>query len=256
MKQVALVTGGTRGIGLAAARILCENGFDVAVNGVREQKQVQEVLDELNATGARAVYCQGDVGSAKGRKEILSKLRKEYGKINVLVNNAGVAPLERMDPLFATEESFERVMKINLQGPYFLTQAIANWMVELRKSESLFLGCIINIGSISASVVSYMRGEYCISKAGFSMHSKIWAVRMAEFDIPVYEIQPGVIDTDMTKGVKGKYDELIAGGLNVQPRWGTPEDVGKAVLALAKGYFPFSTGEVFMVDGGLSLKRL
>lgn len=256
MKKVALVTGGTRGIGFDIAMKLSGNGYDLAVNGVREPAKVKDILSELESTGARVIYCQGDVGSSADRQRVVHEVKSEYGRLNVLVNNAGVAPLERMDPLFATEESFERLIRINLQGPYFLTQLVSRWMIEQKQADHDFEGCIVNIGSISASVVSYMRGDYCISKAGFSMHSKIWAVRMAEYGIPVYEVQPGVIKTDMTAAVNEKYDKLIDEGLNLQPRWGTPDDVGRAVIALVMGYFPFSAGEVFMVDGGLGLRRL
>lgn len=256
MNPVALVTGGSRGIGLAISKKLCKNGYDLAFNGVREESQVQDVLKKLRSTGAEVMYCQGDISSGSDRKSMVSKVRSHFGKLNVLVNNAGVAPKERKDPLEATEESFERVMRINLQGPYFLTQAVARWMVEQKKEDESFTGSIINIGSISATIVSQNRGEYCLSKAGLAMHNKIWAVRLAEFDIPVFEVRPGIIRTDMTSGVTEKYDELIAGGLTVQRRWGYPEDVGKAVLSLVQGNFPYSTGEVIMVDGGLSLQRL
>ncbi|MEX2640735.1 MAG: 3-ketoacyl-ACP reductase [Balneolales bacterium] len=256
MKPVALITGGSRGIGLGIALKLCEDGFDVAINGVREAGQVEEALNQLKATGADVVYCQGDVSEASGREKVIAKIKSHFGRLNFLVNNAGVAPKQRMDVLEATEESYERVMRINLQGPYFLTQAVANWMIEQKQRDPAFKGSVINIGSISASVISPMRGEYCLSKAGFSMHSKLWAVRLAEFDIPVYEVQPGIIRTDMTAGVVSKYDELIEGGLTAQRRWGYPEDVGKAVLALAKGYFPYSTGQVMMVDGGLTLQQM
>lgn len=256
MKPVALITGGSRGIGLGIALQLCKNGFDVAINGVREVEKVGDVLDQLKSTGADVIYCQGDVSTSSGRDKVIGEVKSHFGRLNILINNAGVAPKQRMDILEATEESYERVMRINLQGPYFLTQSVANWMVEQKQNDDSFKGSVINIGSISASVISPMRGEYCLSKAGFSMHSKLWAVRLAEFDIPVYEVQPGVIRTDMTGGVVEKYDKLIEEGLTVQPRWGYPKDVGKSVLALAQGYFPYSTGQVIMVDGGLTLQRL
>ncbi len=256
MKPVAFVTGGSRGIGLGISKQLCENGYDVAINGVRGEDQVQDVLDELRSSGADVIYCQGDIRSAEDREAIVDKLRSHYGRLNVLVNNAGVAPKERLDPLEATEESYDRVMGINLKGPYFLTQGIARWMVEQKEEDDAFSGTIVTVGSISATVVSPNRGEYCISKAGLAMHSKIWAVRLAEYDINVYEVRPGVIKTDMTSGVQEKYDRLIADGLTVQQRWGYPEDLGKAVLSLADGNFAYSTGEVIMVDGGLTIPRL
>lgn len=256
MKPVALVTGGSRGIGLAISQKLAESGYRIAFNGMREEKQVKDVLDQLKSTGQEAIYCRGDISKSSDRESILQKVRSHFGRLNVLVNNAGVAPKERMDPLEASEESYERVMRINLQGPYFLTQAAARWMVEQKQQDDNFSGSVITIGSISATVVSPNRGEYCISKAGLAMHNKIWAVRLAEFDIPVFEVRPGIILTDMTSGVKKKYDRLIGEGVTVQPRWGYPEDVGKAVQSLVQGDFLYSTGEVIMVDGGLSIQRL
>ncbi len=256
MKPVALITGGSRGIGLGIAKKLAGNGYNVAINGVRGADRVQDVLEQLTSTGADAIYCQGDISSASDRESIISKISSRFGRLNVLVNNAGVAPKERKDPLEATEESFERVMRINLKGPYFLTQAVARWMVEQKESDDSFTGSIINVGSISATYVSPERGEYCMSKAGLAMHSKIWAVRLAEFQIPVFEVRPGIVKTDMTSVVEDKYDKLIADGLTVQRRWGFPEDVGKTVLTLVQGNFPYSTGQVVMVDGGLSIQRL
>lgn len=256
MNPVALVTGGSRGIGLGISKKLCEDGYNLAFNGVRDEKQVQDVLKKLRSAGTDVIYCQGDISSRADRESIVSEIRSHFGQLNVLVNNVGVAPKERQDPLEATEQSFERVMRINLQGPYFLTQLVANWMVEQKKEDHSFSASIVNIGSISATIVSPNRGEYCMSKAGLAMHSKIWAVRLAEYDISVYEVRPGIIKTDMTSGVVEKYDKLIADGLTVQPRWGYPEDVGKAVASLADGDFPYSTGEVIMVDGGLSVQRL
>lgn len=256
MRPAALVTGGSRGIGFAISKMLCENGYDVAVNGVRDEDDVAEMLDTLGNIGTSVVYCQGDIGDKDQRKQVLEKIKNRFGRLNVLVNNAGVAPKERLDPLMATEESYDRVMRINLKGPYFLTQHAANWMIEQKRMNDHFHGVIVNIGSISATIVSANRGEYCISKAGFAMHSKVWAVRLGDYNIPVYEVRPGVIKTDMTSGVRGKYDKLIAEGLHIQPRWGYPEDVAKAVHALVGGSFPFSTGDVFMVDGGISIQRL
>lgn len=258
MRPVALVTGGSRGIGLGITKKLCNNGYDVAFNGVRpeEDEGVQLSLRELSSTGAEVIYCQGDISSAADRQAILDKIRGHFGRLNVLVNNAGVAPKERQDPLNATEESYDRVMGINLKGPYFLTQAAARWMVAQKEEKEDFRATVVTVGSISATVVSPKRGEYCISKAGLAMHSKIWAARLAEHEIPVYEVRPGVIKTDMTAGVQEKYDRLIEDGLTAQKRWGYPEDVGKAVLSLVRGDFPYSTGQVIMVDGGLTMQRL
>ena len=256
MKRIALITGGSRGIGFGIAKHLAENGFDIAINGVREETDVTDALIELRATGADVIYCQGDVSSTGDRKIILQKVKDYFGKLHVLVNNAGVAPKERKDILETTEESFDRLIATNLKSTYFLTQDVANWMIAQKKAGTSFQSCIINISSISATVASVNRGEYCVSKAGISMVTQLFAVRLGEFDIPVYEVRPGVIYTDMTSAVKEKYDKLIDEGLCVQKRWGYPEDVGKAVSALAVGNFPYSTGQVIMVDGGLTLPRL
>ncbi|MEX0593765.1 MAG: 3-ketoacyl-ACP reductase [Balneolaceae bacterium] len=256
MRPIALVTGGSRGIGRAIAEQLATDGYDVAINGVRPESDRTEVLEALRTLGGRVLYCQGDVGSREGRARILECIRTEWGGLHLLVNNAGVAPNERLDPLDATEESFDRLIDINLKGPYFLTQGVARWMVEQKEEGVNVPFGIINIGSISATVVSENRGDYCISKAGFAMHSRIWAVRLAREGIPVYEVRPGVIRTDMTAGVQEKYDRLIADGLTVQPRWGEPQDVARSVSALASGMFPYSSGEVVMVDGGLTIPRL
>lgn len=255
-KETALITGGSRGIGFGIAKALAEHHFDVAINGVREQEQASEAIRELKKTGANVIYCQGDISCSEDRISIIKKMKTAFGRLDVLVNNAGVAPKQRIDPLKATTESYDRVMNINLKGPYFLTQLAANWMIEECENRDEFSGVVINIGSISATVVSPDRGEYCISKAGFAMHNKIWATRLAEYNIPVYEIRPGITKTDMTEAVEDKYDKLIAEGLTLQKRWGYPEDVGKAVLSLAKGNFPYSTGQVIMVDGGLTMQRL
>lgn len=256
MKQVALVTGGSRGIGLGIAVALAEEGFNLVINGRREKNEVQSVLDDLTTKGAEALYCKADISQTEERSRMLSEIRTKFGRLDILINNAGVAPLVRNDILTATEESFERVMKINLQGPYFLAQNVANWMIEQKTQDSEFKGCIVNVGSISATVVSTNRGEYCVSKAGMGMMTQLFAARLGEYDIPVYEIRPGMILTDMTSGAKDKYDQMIKEGLLVQSRWGQPEDNGKVVVAMVKGYLPFSTGQIIMVDGGLTIQRL
>jgi len=256
MKKVAFVTGGSRGIGYGIAQALAKDGFDLAINGMRNEEAVTEVIASLKEFGGNVIYCQGDIGSTDDRARMIDKIKKEYGRLHVLVNNAGVAPKERKDLLDATEESFEYIVKTNLQGPYFLTQAAANWMVAQKKADASFSGCIINVSSISATVASVNRGEYCVSKAGISMATLLFATRLGEFDIPVYEVRPGIIATDMTSGVQEKYDKLIEEGLTVQKRWGTPEDIGKAVAALSRGDFPYATGSVVMVDGGLTIPRL
>jgi len=255
-RPVALVTGGSRGIGYGCAANLAESGFDIAMNGVREESAVGEAIAGIQDLGARVVYCRGDIGSAEGRAGIVDRVRAEFGRLNVLVNNAGVAPKVRNDLLETTVESFEYVLKTNLHGAFFLTQAVANWMIEQRKRDTDFSGCIVNISSISSTVASTNRGEYCVAKAGLSMTTLLFAARLGEFEIPVYEVRPGIIKTDMTAGVTEKYDNLFAEGIAIQPRWGTPSDVGKAVASLARGDFPYSTGNVFMVDGGFTVPRL
>lgn len=256
MKNVALVTGGTRGIGFGVASHLAREGFDLAVCGVRPESAAAESLDALRALGAEVCYCACDVGDPAARAAMLERIRGHYGRLNVLVNNAGVAPKERRDLLEATEESFEWVVRTNLQGPYFLTQAVARWLVEQKAADAAFAGCVVNVSSISATMASINRGEYCVSKAGLSMATQLWAVRLAPHGIPVYEVQPGITATDMTAGVKKKYDDLIAAGLTLQPRWGTPDDVGRAVAMLVRGDLPYSTGQVISVDGGMRVERL
>lgn len=255
-RGVALVTGGTRGIGFGIAEALAREGFDLAVCGVRDESAVDEALNALRASGRDVLYCQADVASAEARSRMLDAVQARFGRLNVLVNNAGVAPTVRADILNATEESFDRLIKTNLQGPYFLTQAVANEMVARKKANPAFQACIINVSSISATVASPNRGDYCISKAGISMATQLWAVRLGEFDIPVYEIRPGIIKTDMTSTVQAKYDKLIGEGIMLQARWGLPEDVGRAAAMLARGDLAYSTGQVIMVDGGFTVPRL
>ena len=256
MKQVALVTGGSRGIGYGIVKHLAMQGFDIAINGVRPEEVVRDVIESIKAFGVDVIYCQGDISLTEDRKKILQRVRDHYNKLNILVNNAGIAPKERRDVLSTTEESFDEVISTNLKGNYFLTQDAANWMIKQKQTDANYSGCIINVSSISATVASVNRGEYCISKAGISMATQLFAVRLGEFNIPVYEVRPGIISTDMTAGVKEKYDKLIEEGLCVQKRWGEPDDVGKVVASLAKGDFMYSTGQVIMIDGGLTIPRL
>ncbi|MBL7968073.1 MAG: 3-ketoacyl-ACP reductase [Prolixibacteraceae bacterium] len=256
MSKIAFVTGGTRGIGLGIAIELAKSGFDLAVNGIREEAAVKPVLEDLKRLGVQVIYVRGDVSNKDDRQRMVEEILDRFGKINVLINNAGIAPPERKDILEATEESFEYVLKVNLQGPYFLTQLVANQMISLKQQNPEDFFCIVNVSSVSATVASVNRGEYCISKAGIAMATKLWAARLGEFNIPVYEIQPGVIKTDMTSGVQEKYDRLFQQGLAIQQRWGTPEDIGKVAAAMASGNMPYSTGQVVMVDGGMTVQRL
>lgn len=255
-RRTALITGGSRGIGFGIAERLAREGYALAINGLRPEDEVAGSLEPLRALGAEVAYAQGDVGSEAGRRQLLDRTLERFGAPHVLVNNAGVAPQERRDLLEMTPESYERVIGTNLTGPFFLSQLVAREMLRERERDASFAACIINVTSISATVVSINRGEYCIAKAGLSMVTQLFATRLGSFGIPVYEVRPGVIKTDMTAGVTVKYDQLIENGLCVQPRWGTPDDVGRAVAALARGDFPYSTGLVVMVDGGLAIPRL
>jgi len=256
MKRVALVTGGGRGIGLGISQRLAREGLDLVVCGMREGAAAADSLATLRDLGAEVLYVQADVGDAQARRRLIAAIEQHFGRLHALVNNAGVAPKVRADLLEASEESFVEVLRTNLQGPYFLTQAAARWMIAQKQVDTAFRGCIVNVSSISATVASVSRGDYCISKAGVSMATRLWAARLGEFDLPVYEVRPGVVRTDMTSGVTAKYDKLLAEGLAPQARWGQPDDVGKAVAALVLGDFPYSTGAVIMVDGGLTVPRL
>lgn len=255
-RKVALVTGGTRGIGFGIATALAKSGFDLCVNGMRNESDVRDAIAELTSLGAEVTYCRGDVASANDRNMLIDHVQQKWGRLDLLVNNAGVAPSVRADILEASEESFDRLININLKGPYFLTQSAANWMIRQRNADSAFRGCIVNISSVSATVVSVNRGDYCISKAGIAMATRLWAARLAEFGIDVYEVRPGVVATDMTAAVKAKYDAMIAGGLTLQNRWGTPADIGSAVAVLARGELPYATGQVIVIDGGMTVQRL
>lgn len=254
--RVALVTGGATGIGLGISDALARDGLALAICGRRDEARVAAPLAALRAVAPDVLYVPADVGDRADRARLVEAVRQHFGRLDVLVNNAGVGPSERRDLLDATEESYDRVMDVNLKGPYFLTQAVARWMVDQKEADAAFGGCIVNVGSISATTASTNRGEYCLSKAALGMATQLWAVRLGPVGIPVYEVRPGIVRSDMTAGVSEKYDALIAGGLLVQPRWGEPDDVGRAVAMLARGDLPYATGQVLMVDGGFSISRL
>ena len=254
--KVALITGASRGIGQAIALALAESRFDLVINYQSNLEAAQSVQGKASQYGIRTVICQADISQKEGQSKLIDLIKTQFGRIDVLVNNAGVAPTAREDMLNASEESFDRLISINLKGPYFLTQRIAQWMIAQRQHLPEIAPIIINISSISAYTSSTNRADYCISKAGISMMTQLYADRLSEFGIPVFEIRPGIIATDMTSAVKEKYDQLIAQGLTPIRRWGQPEDVGKAVIAIVQGYLPFSTGEVINVDGGFHLRRL
>ena len=251
--RVALVTGGTRGIGLGIARALAADGWHLALCGVRGADAVAPLLDTF---AGRADYFQADVSSPVDRTRLADAVAERYGAVNALVNNAGRAPRVRADILEATEESFEELVRINLQGPYFLTQALARQMAAHRQADPAFTAAIVFVTSVSAEMASIMRGEYCVSKAGLAMAARLFAVRLAPLAIPVFEVRPGIIATDMTAGVRETYDARIASGLVPERRWGQPEDVGRAVAALLRGDIPYATGTVVHVDGGLTIPTL
>jgi NAD(P)-dependent dehydrogenase (short-subunit alcohol dehydrogenase family) len=265
MNPVALVTGASRGIGRGIALELAKAGFDVVINYARNLPAAKQTCSDCVSAAAakgitaRAEIFQSDIAKSADRLLLIQFVRQKFGRLDVLVNNAGVAPDVRADILDATEASFDRLIEINVKGPYFLTQLAAKWMIEQRrdgKSSGSVSPKIITISSISAYTASINRGDYCISKAALSMLTPLYAARLAEHGINAFEIRPGVIATDMTGPVKEKYDKLIAEGLTPIKRWGTPEDIGKAVAAIALDAFPFSTGEVINVDGGFHLRRL
>ncbi len=255
-RKAALVTGAARGIGRAVAEALAGAGFDVVIADIMAATEAQAAVEACKAAGVRAVFVQADISSHSDRKRTLEVARNAFGRLDVLVNNAGVAPKVRTDILEATEDSYDWVMNVNLKGPYFLTQAAALWMIEERNKDATREPVIINIASVSSYTSSPARGEYCVSKAGLSMMTKLFADRLSGFGIRVYEIRPGIIETDMTASVREKYDKLIAEGLLPIRRWGRPDDIGKAVVCLATLALPYSTGEIINVDGGFHLRRL
>jgi 3-oxoacyl-[acyl-carrier protein] reductase len=254
--STALVTGGTRGIGLGIARALARDGWNLVLGGTRAEAAVAPVLDELRQAGVTVGYEAADLASVADRTRLVHTLRAKYGALHALVNNAGRAPRIRADLLDAHEDGFEELIRTNLQGPYFLTQAVAREQVVRRQADAGFTAAIVFITSVSAEMASVNRGDYCVSKAGLSMAARLFAVRLAAHGIPVYEVRPGIIETDMTAGVKETYDRRIADGLVPERRWGQPEDVGRVVAALLRGDAPYATGSVITVDGGLSLPRL
>ena len=245
---VALVTGGTRGIGLGIARALASEGWTVVLCGVRSLTEVQATLDDF---GGRAEYVQADIGNRGDRERLVAAVYQRWGAVNALVNNAGRAPAVRADILDAGEESFETLLRTNLQGPYFLTQLVARHMLERGRGAG-----VVFVTSVSAEMASTMRGEYCVSKAGLAMAAKLFAARLAAHGVPVFEVRPGIIATDMTASVRDMYDARIAAGLVPELRWGQPADVGRTVAALLRGDCPYATGSIIHVDGGLTIPRL
>jgi len=255
-QKVAVITGGTRGIGLGIARKMAEEDCALAIMSRSSEENVRNNLNEIKSFGIPLLYYSGSLADSNCRRTFCDKIMNRFGRIDFLVNNAGVAPKERKDLLEMTEESYNYVIGINLNGTFFLTQKVANIMIREVKENPKIKPKIINISSINSCTISVNRGEYCISKAGISMITQLFAVRLAQWGINVYEIRPGIIQTDMTSVVKDKYNRLIKEGVNPICRWGYPEDIGKAVSVICSGSLDFSTGEVINVDGGFHLRRL
>jgi len=261
-RPAAIVTGASRGIGKGIAKELAGLNYNIVINhfdlknGQPDDCAAIQSQNEIKHSGVECEISRGDISSSHDRQKLVDLTKEKFARCDMLVNNAGIAPSKRADLLEATENSYDRVMNINLKGPYFLTQLVANWMIEQKKEHPDRNFRICNTGSISAYTSSPARGEYCVSKAGISMMTKLYADRLAEYEIGVFEIRPGIIMTDMTSVVKDKYDKLIAEGLTPTKRWGLPEDIAKAVGAIAEGRLDFSTGQVINVDGGFHLRRL
>jgi len=262
-RYVAIVTGGSRGIGRGIALELARLGFDIVIghldftaDGKADESKGLQTKKDIEALKAKCEVLRVDVSNAQDRAKLVDSAKSKFGRCDFLMNNAGVAPSKRLDILEATEESFDRVMNINLRGPYFLTQKVASWMVEQKKAHPERNYRIVNTSSISAYTSSPARGEYCVSKAGISMMTMLYADRLSEFGIGVFEVRPGIIETDMTAVVKEKYTKLIGEGLTPIKRWGQPEDIARAVGAIAEGRLDFCTGQVINVDGGFHLRRL
>ena len=255
MQKIALVTGSRRGIGLGIARALGKEGYFVVVSATAAQDDA--VIEKLQAEGVDCIYLPCNIAEREDRERILEDVCARYGRLDVLVNNAGVAPAVRLDLLETTEESFDRLMQINLKGTFFMCQLTARKMIDLQqKGLPDYVPRIVNISSMSAYTSSTSRGEYCISKAGISMTTKLFADRLAEYGIPVFEVRPGIIQTDMTAGVTEKYQKLIAEGITPIKRFGQPKDVADCVCAAVSGLLDFATGQVLNADGGFHIRRL
>jgi 3-oxoacyl-[acyl-carrier protein] reductase len=253
-RPVAIVTGGRRGIGRAVAHCLAEDGFDLAITD-REDAETEGVLEALRAHGGKVIFVQSDVADLAGHAAAVETILDALGGIDCLVNNAGIASPARADMLDLLPENFDRVIGVNLRGPLFFTLAVARWMLANPPAEGRFRS-IVNVSSVSASLASPERTDYCISKAGVAMATRLFALRLADAGIGVFEVRPGIIRTNMTSGVSARYERLIDGGLVPMRRWGEGQDVGRVVAALAGGAFAFATGSVLQADGGLSIHRL
>lgn len=255
-KRVALVTGAGRGIGRGIALALAKAGWMVVVNYHSNATAADDTVETIRQAGGEAMAVRADVATAADRVRLVEQVMADHSRIDLLVNNAGMAPRQRVDILETSEASYDEVMAVNLKGPFFLTQMVAKTMIELLAQSMIDAPKIVNIGSMSAYTSSTNRGEYCLSKAGMGMMTMLFADRLAQHGINVYEVRPGIIATDMTSAVVEKYDKLIRDGLTPIRRWGQPEDVAQVVVAIAEGLLPFSTGEIINVDGGLHFHRL
>jgi 3-oxoacyl-[acyl-carrier protein] reductase len=255
-KKIAIITGSGRGIGRGIAIQLARIGWNIVINDVGNPEPPQETLELVRAESSDGMIVLADVTAPADRELLVDETLNSFGRIDLLVNNAGIGPRQRLDILEISEQSMNEVLAVNLIGPFFLTQLVARKMIELVDQKTVEHPKIVNIGSISAFTSSTSRAEYCISKAGVGMTTTLYADRLAKHGINVYEIRPGIIETPMTAVVKDKYDKLIAEGITPIQRWGQPEDIGKAIVAIAENYLPFSTGQVINVDGGFHIKRL
>lgn len=255
MQKIALVTGSRRGIGLGIARELGKAGYFVVVSATAAQDDA--VIEGLQADGIDCTYIPCNIAVQADRVHILEEIAARYGRLDVLVNNAGVAPVVRLDLLETTEDSFDRLMQINLKGTFFMCQLAACMMIDMQgRGLEDYTPRLVNISSISAYTSSTSRGEYCVSKAGISMTTQLFADRLAEYGIPVFEVRPGIIQTDMTAGVTEKYQKLIDGGITPIKRFGQPADVANCVCAAVSGLLDFATGQVLNADGGFHIRRL
>jgi 3-oxoacyl-[acyl-carrier protein] reductase len=255
-KRIALITGAGRGIGRGIATQLAACGWNIAINDIGNPEPPQQTLQQVRSLGCQGTVVMADVTNPADRERMVAGILEKFGRIDLLVNNAGIGPRQRLDILETSEESMHEVLGVNLIGPFFLTQLVAIKMIYLIEKKIIENPKIVNIGSISAFATSINRPEYCISKAGVSMSTLLYADRLARHGINVYEIRPGIIETPLTAGVKEKYDKLISEGITPIQRWGQPEDIGKAIVAIAEDYLPFSTGQVINVDGGFHIQRL
>ncbi len=253
--RTAIVTGASRGIGRAIATALATERFNVVVNYHSNEAAARECADLVTRAGSQAICVRADIANLDHHARLLDETLRAFGSVEVLVNNAGIAPRVRADLLELSPGSYDELLATNLRGPLFLTQRVANHMLAMKSADAP-PRCVVNISSISAFTVSVNRGEYCIAKAGLSMMTQLFAARLAEHGVHVYEVRPGIIATDMTSKVKEKYDAMLSQGVFPVRRWGQPDDVAKAVVACATGALPYSTGQVLDVDGGFHIPRL